>query len=97
MRTPPVIPGIFSKIEEFLYIKVPSLQIGADGTFALTSLIYRHRGIADDLQKWNHTLTLTIGPFDVGIGCSDIRPVISQTARPLRKPGIIGNYLENIL
>ena len=84
VSTTTLVTGVLSQVQELFDIQVPSFQVRTNRTFSLTTLIDCHSGIADDLQKRNHTLALTIGSTDVRIGCSNVRPVISKTASPLR-------------
>ena len=95
VSTTTLVTGVLPQVQELFDVQVPSFQVRTNRTLSLTTLIDCHRGIADDLQKRNHALALAIGSTDVRIGCSDIRPVISKTASPLRKLGIVGDALEN--
>ena len=97
MRTPTIVASVFAKVQKLFNVQVPCFQIRANRAFAFTALINSYRRVADDFQKRNRTLALTIGAFDMAVGRSDVCPVITESTRPLRQFRVVGNALENVV
>ena len=97
VSTTTIVTCVFAKVQKLFDIQVPSFQVGANRTFTLAALIYRNRRIADDFQKRDYALALTVGAFDMAVGRANVRPVISKSACPLRQFCVVGNALENVV
>ena len=90
-----VVTGVLAQLKEFFNIQVPGFQIGADGAFALATLINCNRSVIHDLQEWHNALALTVGAGDVRTEGAHWCPVIAQSASPFRQHGVVANGRVN--
>ena len=52
VRPPPIISGVFSKVQKLFEVQVPRLKVRTDRSLSLASLVDRNCCIVDDFQKW---------------------------------------------
>ena len=92
-----VVTGVLAKLQEFLDVQVPGLQIGAHRALALAPLVDRHRRIVDDLQERHHALALAVGALDVGPQRAHACPVVAQTTGKLGQQRVFLQRLVNAI
>jgi hypothetical protein len=60
-----IVAGVLAKVEKFLDVDMPCLEIGADRALAFAALVDGNRGIVGHFQERHHALALAIGALDM--------------------------------
>src|SRR5690606_6680912 len=92
-----VVTRVLPQVEELLDVEVPGLEIRANGPLALAALIDGDGRVVDDLEEGNDPLALAVGALDDRAGRADVRPVVAETASPLRELRIVADALEDVV
>jgi hypothetical protein len=97
VRTTTLVTGVFTELKEVLDIQVPRLKVRAHRAFALAALIHSDSGIIRDFEEGDNSLAAPVRPLDAGTGRAHTRPVVTKSARPLRKLRVISDTLKYVL
>ena len=78
-----VVSSFLAEIEEVFDVRVPELQVRAQRTGALASLIYGNGDVIGDLQEGDDSGALAIRALDMGARSANCRPRATEAAGPL--------------
>jgi len=95
VRAATVITGVFTQLQELFHVQMPALEVSADSTFALATLIDSNSGVVDDFQERHHALGFAVGAFDMTAQCAHAGPVIAQAACEFRQECVFFDEFVN--